>query len=172
MLVARDNGQVGKDDISTILALITGLVMTTMPLITWNVYQPVLPLMTGLISYHAYYLSHCFLASFFGVFDCLCTPHRARRGSWEGERTLLINSIKYNYGVSELGLAAIRPEPSPGSPSAEIAPYRAHYNQSPTFVYYILSSNSLFFGCLPTHLGFKIVKFLKVSASNRSSHLL
>lgn len=29
MLVARGNGQVGKDDISTILALITGLVMTT-----------------------------------------------------------------------------------------------------------------------------------------------
>lgn len=128
--------------------------------------------MTGLTFYHAYYLSHCSLASFLGVFDCLCTPHRARREYRDGEEILLINSIKHNYGVLELGLAATIPEPSSGSLSAEIATYIAHYNQSPTFICYIFSPNPLFFGCLPTHLGFKIIKFLKVSASNRSSHLL
>lgn len=137
--------------------------------------------MTGLISYHAYYLSRCSLGSFFGAFECLCTPYGRRYRSFKRKKMLLINSIKHNYDVPYLGLAAIIPGPSSGSSSAEIAPYRAHYNQSPTFICCILSSNPLFFGCLPTDLGFKIVKFLKVSAQQSlfpltlayiSSHLL
>lgn len=120
--------------------------------------------MNGLISYHAYYLSRCSLASFLGVFEYLCIPYGARYRSLKGNQILLISSIKLNYDVPDLGLAAIIPEPSSGSPSAIIAPYRAQYNQSPTFICCILSSNPLFFGCLPTDFGFKIVKVLKASA--------